>query len=388
MAISSTPDSLQADARPIAFTLHNTAVDGAPEVFPLFVRPEDLSIAYPSRLAITQTFGEDGAWADSFGQGVKTISLSGVTGWGGPRVNGGDDDGYQHFAKLHKTVFTEWHRLRDEVAKSGQDPDKVLLILSDGLDNLNWVIAPQQFVLKRNKSRPLLAQYAITMHMLRDHGSEKAKSKPSTEEQALSAIESLEASVAKLDAFCTSIKTMVSSVLAPIKAAIASFVALTARIARAVISAVRSIVGVVSGVVGEFIGMAQNIMRAGMNIAQAVAAVTTLPQQIKAQFQALSSAYTNMMCVLKNVFKKRTFLPDYDIYGSGNCASTSGGHAVSSYVSSNTFAAVLKTDKATVAVTKSGAAAVSQGANMDPTTTTLSTAGATAGSIASGVSFQ
>ncbi|MFZ4538522.1 hypothetical protein [Propionivibrio sp.] len=178
MATSSLPDSLKADARPISFCLHNTAVDGPPLIFPLFVRPEDLSITYPSRLAVTQTFGEDGAWADSFGQGVKSISLSGITGWGGPRVNGGTDDGYQHFVKLHKTVFTEWHRMRKEVAKAGNDPDKVLLILSDGLDHLNWVVAPQQFVLKRNKSRPLLAQYAITMHMLRDQSSEKESGQP------------------------------------------------------------------------------------------------------------------------------------------------------------------------------------------------------------------
>lgn len=381
------PDSLKADARPIAFTLHDTTVEGPPLTLPLFVRPEDLSITYPSRLAITQTFGEDGAWADSFGAGVNTITLSGVTGWRGARQFGGDD-GYEHFVKVHKTIFANWHKLRANAAAAGNDPDKILLILSDGLDNLNWVVAPQNFTLKRNKSRPLLAQYNITMHRLSGDAAIKPNPPPSLIAQKQFAFDSLEASLRSIQDFADNLSQMISDELSPIKGAIEDFVKLTARIARAVIGAVKAVVGVVKGTVGELVGMAQNIMRAGMNITQTVAAVTTMPQQIKAQFQKLGSAYTNMLCVLKNVFRKRSFLPDYDIYGAGNCSSTSGGHGVSRYVSENTFAAVLKTDKATVTTSSDGAAAINRGAAMDPTVTTPADAAATASAIAGGVQVE
>ncbi|MFZ4539666.1 hypothetical protein, partial [Propionivibrio sp.] len=207
------------------------------------------------------------------------------------------------------------------------------------------------------------------------------------EEKKASALASLGASVTKLDSFGQTLKS-ITGVLGTIKEAIGKFVALTAQIARAVISAVKGIVGVVKGVVGELIGIAQNIMRAGMNIALTIAAIMTLPQQIKAEFQNLASAYTSMMCVLTNIFKKRRFLPDYNINGTGNCASTSGGSGVSSYVSSNTFAAILTEDKSATSVTTAGAEAITYGVNMDPTTETMAGAGNCAGAICGGVTVD
>lgn len=339
------PDSLKATDRPIAFTLHNTnAGGGAPLVLPLLVRPEDLSITYPSRLAVTQTFGQDGAWADSFGQGVRAINLSGVTGWRGAIESGGGD-GAEHFFKLHSLIISQWHLMRAAAAKAGKDPDKVLLILSDGLDNLNWVVAPQQFVLKRNKARPLLVQYNIALQRLSDHVSEEAAAGPGAAAKRLSAIDSLLACVERINDFAKTLKGMVNSVLGPIKAAIAKFVALTKAIASAVIGAVKAIVGVVSSVTSGLIEIMQGISQAGMNIAMTIAAVTTLPQQIRAEFQQLGSAYSSMMCVLGNVFKKRRFLPNFDINGSGNCASTAGGSQISPYASANTFNAVMASEK-------------------------------------------
>ena len=380
------PDSLTAEARPIAFTLHNTNVEGPPFTLKLFVRPEDLSISFPSRLSVTQTFGKDGAWADSFGPGVNTITLSGTTGWRGSRDSlGGGDDGYEHFVKLHKMVFSQWHALRDACVKAGSDPDKVLLIFSDGLDNLNWVVAPQNFTLKRNKSRPLLAQYSITMHRLSGDARIKSNPPPNPLAQKGLAISSLLNGLSSLQAFAAKLSSMASSVLGPIKESIGKFVALTASIAKTVISAVRSIVGVVHGVVGDLVGMAQNIMRAGMNIAQTIAAVTSLPMQIRAEFQRLGGAYTNMMCVLKNIFKTRTLLPNYDIFGSGNCASTAGGHGISNYVSENTFAAIITIAKSSVSLSTVGAGAVIGGANLDPTTSSLAAAAKIAQDIAGGV---
>ena len=384
------PDSLKASERPISFTLHNTnAGGGPPTVFPLIVRPEDLSITYPSRMAVTQTFGEDGAWADSFGQGVRSISLSGVTGWRGSLSDNGGEDGAQHFFKLHGMVVDQWHLLREEVASAGKDPDKVLLILSDGLDNLNWVVAPQQFVLKRNKARPLLMQYNIALHRLRDHVSEKAPSGPGASDKKLAALDSLKAMVKKITDFASKLNGMVNSVLGPIKAAISSFVAFTKAIAQAVIGAVQAIVGAVRSVTSGLIELAQGIAQAGMNIAMTIAAVMSLPQQIRAEFQQLGSAYSGMMCVLANVFKKRSFLPEFDVNGSGNCASTSGGSAISRHVNTNTFNAVLASEKPPVTLSQPASASLGTVVKADPVLAPLpiQEAGYHAGMIASGAHF-
>lgn len=387
MATQSNPDKLGAKERPIAFVLHDTNPGGRPTKVQLWVRPEDLSIASPSRMAITHTFGQDGAWADSFGEGVKTITLSGITGWGGPRTNGGSDDGYQHFVDLHNTVFRSWHALRDAAARLGNDPDKVKLILADGLDQLTWVVAPQNFVLKRNKSRPLMAQYNITMHRVADGIEELAAAEPDIEEKKAAAIESLENTVNDLDNAATAIAEVVSAALAPFKEGLVSFVKMTANLLRKVVAGVKSLTGSVGGVFGDLIGIAKDIARAGMNIAHTIAAVMTLPAQIKHEFSKLASAYSNMMCVLKNVFRKRRYLPQYDINGSGNCASTAGGSGISPYVSENTFFAVLKSEKALVSVTKLAAESIARTGKLDPLVAPIESILRAPGLIASGVSI-
>jgi hypothetical protein len=92
------------------------------------------------------------------GVGLPTISLSGHTGWGA----GTRPDGFQEFQDLYETVFAGWHDARQE-RSNGTNPDDIKLIFADELDDFTWAVAPQSFVLKRNKSRPLLSTYQISM---------------------------------------------------------------------------------------------------------------------------------------------------------------------------------------------------------------------------------
>lgn len=148
--------------RPIAFVLHDQATGASPVKVDLVIRPEDLQRTDVSRATVAQTLG--GAWVDAWGDGISTITISGTTGWG----QGGQPNGLEAFFELHKNVYEEWHRLRGQAIVRGVDPDDVKLIFIDDLDEFSWVVIPNQFILRRNKSRPLLAQYQITMTRVDD----------------------------------------------------------------------------------------------------------------------------------------------------------------------------------------------------------------------------
>lgn len=126
-------------------------VDGSRVV--LAVRPEDLSWSEPYRLATHQTLG--GAWVDYFGQNIQTITLSGNTGWRG----GEDGDGAARFDNL-QMLFEDWR------GKCERERRYVQMMFVDDLNGRTVSVIPVSFVLKRNKSRPLLMMYQIVMHVV------------------------------------------------------------------------------------------------------------------------------------------------------------------------------------------------------------------------------
>lgn len=143
------PRSQKAEVRPISFTLNSGGNFSSGN---LLIRPEDLTRTEPSRLSVTQTFG--GAWADNFGRGVGTLTISGHTGWG----QGNRFSGFDEFQSLYARVYQGWH------AAGGQAE----LVFADALDEFVWIVAPQVFTLKRNRQRPLLMMYNIVLTWLAD----------------------------------------------------------------------------------------------------------------------------------------------------------------------------------------------------------------------------
>lgn len=128
----------------------------------LFIRPEELSRAEPSRLTVQQTLG--GAWADAWDRGVSTVRLSGTTGWRGSDLVSGE----QAFLDLRQHSFADWHARRAAVVAGGGDPNTVELLLVDTLDDFVVLVAPKQFVLRRSKTSPLLMRYTIELTVLAD----------------------------------------------------------------------------------------------------------------------------------------------------------------------------------------------------------------------------
>ena len=149
---SSAPTSQTAAERPISFRLKKEG--SAPLRIDFVIRPEDLQWTQTSRTSVQQTLG--GAWVDTFGEGIATINLSGHTGW---RKDGAGDDWEQRFIDLNEVVFKKYH----EHVADKKDPEKVVLEFVDVLDKRAVRVVPGNFILKRNKSRPLLMQYNISL---------------------------------------------------------------------------------------------------------------------------------------------------------------------------------------------------------------------------------
>lgn len=361
------PRSQTAKDRPILFVLHNLTDNSEPVTYPLAIRPEDLTRSDSSRLAVHQTLG--GAWADGFGTSVPTINMSGHTGWGA----GKQLDGFFEFKKLHDTIFTQWHDLREAAVAAGKDPSLVNLIFSDGLDDFTWIVAPNTFVLRRNKSRPLLSQYQITLTKLADDITPLLPdlASPDGSEQQKLGIKSLESSIGAIEAFGKMLGATVNGVLLPITQNLQSLVSLTTKILRTALDVVKSTRSALNSISAPLFQIAALATQAAKNITGIVAAITTLPADIRAQFMRVSAAFSNALCTLKNVFKVKAILPDYyPAYGASNCSSTTGAGGISTYypIDKNVFADIHNKPAETVAASPSSLQALNSLAKFDGVT--------------------
>jgi len=124
----------------------------------LIVRPEDIQWTEPSRISVNNTLGD--AWIDAFGPAVGKIVISGNTGWGAKLKI----DWLAQLHLLHKTAFKTWHMM----VESSKQPESVPMFFSDTLDMRMAQIVPDTFTMKRSKSRPLLVQYNISFHVVKD----------------------------------------------------------------------------------------------------------------------------------------------------------------------------------------------------------------------------
>jgi len=122
------------------------------------IRPEDLSFNAPSRTSVNHTIG--GSWVDDFGPGIVRISISGTTGW-----RGGEVSAPELMGDLAAVVRDRWHELRQWNVSVGKNPDFIQLLYTDDLNigGLSYVVTPENVVIRRNKQRPLLYQYQISL---------------------------------------------------------------------------------------------------------------------------------------------------------------------------------------------------------------------------------
>jgi hypothetical protein len=328
------PSPQDSGARPISFVLLDKTADTyicANNTLTLYIRPEDLTRSDSSRLSPQQTLG-DTIWMDNFGPGMPTINISGHTGWR-PAVDYARD-GVERFAQLKKQVFTQWHASRQTAIKAGLDPDEnVQLQFVDQLDQFACVVAPQSFVLRRSRSRPLLMQYQIAMIVVNDK-----VALPAASTFVVSAAQKKATGLAALANSINAIAAKIASVSAFINSAIAVPIAAFMRQTAALFSAVMNAINSVVGVTDSLIAVAALAAQCAVNVFRTLAAIAGLPNLIKQQIMELAAEFSNVLCVIENVFAQQLLYPDYDpLFGASNCSSTSGGRPPTALAGLNPF---------------------------------------------------
>lgn len=329
------PQSQKAEARPISFILAGYS-SSETQVYDFVIRPEELTRVDPSRVTVHQTLGGvRQGWADSFGRGLPTINISGHTGW---RVRHDSGDGLDRMIRLKKQIDS-WHEVRQERINAGMNPDDAKLIFVDTLDAFAVHAAPIQFVLRRSKTKPLLAQYNISLAVISDD-IDSSPFLPSPAAPNMPAV--IAGLLGYIDRITKTLKDAAKWIDDNILAPIRKYVTITKQVLNAVTGMIRAGVDVA----GRVIFVARELAQGGMNIARTIAAITNLPALAKQQINRVATEFSSIFCLIRNALGITPFYPDYSsVYGASNCSSTAGGRPPSIYADTNTFSAILgKTD--------------------------------------------
>lgn len=331
------PDSQKKDVRPISFLLvdqSNSAGNiSEQQSVTLYIRPEELTVSTPSRLSVQQTMGSDGPWADDFGLGVTTLSISGHTGW---RRGNDAKDGIARFLELKSNVIDKWRAARERAKKAGRNPNNVQLIFADALDRFAYAVAVQNFSLRRSRSRPLLMMYNIALVKLSDNVDQAAltaaaAAASASEFDPLSGVKSFAASITAIATFANDVRRYVDK---QIDQTAGEFMRQTQKIYKGVLDTVSAGDAVESSV----LSIARLTAQSGYNLFRASAAAADIPAQNRVRLMQIAAAYTNIYCLLQNALSQRQVYQDYSaLYGASNCSSTSGGRPPSSLADVNPF---------------------------------------------------
>lgn len=371
-----TPSTQKQKYRPVAFLLDTGTVGLSADYVNLYIRPEELTETAPSRSTVHQTMG--GAWVDSFGQGIRRITISGNTGWHPESSLFGMEGGLERFKKLQNIVFNNYFAGRKAKIEAGEDPAKVKVIFIDRLDEICSSVVPVTFTLRRNKSRPLLMQYNIVFDVVE---AEADNAYVILLDGLLSlgnigALGSLFGSVSSL----TSLSNGLS---------VASGLSCVSEIAKFGISCAGLYTSVYNtykngGILPAAMSAASIASSSfGANICQTVAGMIGAdPEKASsmmgtmANVMKLGGTFGNIYCLLKNAFRNALKGSDYSsILGASFCSSTAGGAPLSQYVLDgvSVFDSIFGTNDSAGTVSMTSEAADTMASNGLGSTHTVST---------------
>ena len=335
------PTDQRAGVRPISFLLDDAGNLSDPVT--LKIRPEDLVRTEPSRLTVHQTLGrETQGWVDNFGQGLPSLTISGHTGWRASGVN--QEDGVAAFEALNYLIAHEYHYAKQDAIDSGLDPAEVKLLFVDMLDGFAWSVAPTQFVLRRNKSRPLLMQYNIALQAVSTSVDytfsvvPTAGSVQSGEKALTSCIDRFESFLDDIVGMINDAVDFVNGVISGIASVVSRFVGVVVRVMKAVKKVVSALTNGFDSIANSMIGIAKDLAHAGSVVFWTFASIAAIPSVLKARLSDVASAFSELRCIFGNSLRPRSVYENYDgIYGASNCSSTTGGRMPSVYANANVF---------------------------------------------------
>lgn len=287
------------------------------------INPEELSYDRMERVNVVQTLGAP--FVDDFGVGLPRLRLSGVTGW---KTLPNGMDGHAAFQHLHRKIMDAYFKVRTRKLNGGQDPDSVRLVVVNNVDGTAFDVVPGEFHLRRNRTRPLLYQYDLTMTVAEDLNQLSQQVAPDAlsirvwdAERIVARFEVLED---VLDAALNNLDDAIGPTPGGLMAALRKFVADV----KAFITTVKAIGGRVaslSKMAFEVIATAAAILDRGLSAvksAQWFVATLTLP--ILVAINDVYSAINEIKCHFSQGVAA-AFLPDFSkIYGVNDCASTRG----------------------------------------------------------------
>lgn len=369
MFYSTAPTDQRAGVKPIAFTLQTANSLNTPVT--LKIRPEDLTRTENQRVTTTQTMGRGIiGWTDHFGEGLPTLNISGHTGW--RTAQGSGEDGAQAFNTLNKLIMEDYPQAIQTAIDQGQDPNSIRLLFVDMLDDFSWVVVPQQFVLRRSKSRPLLFQYTMQFQCISTDLENPLMILPFSGSlfsglKALNnVISTIEGVGSTIEGWIHTAVTIKDAALAPIAKTVRLFNESANRIFRTVNGVISTGKNAVNSTANSLINIAHDFAKVGMNIHRTIAAIENVPQDVKHSIMRVSGAYSEAFCIFNNSLKPRKIYQNYDgLFGASNCSSTSGGNAPSAYANTNAFA-LLNDKESPVSLTADARASISELGNADP----------------------
>lgn len=369
MFTTTAPTDQRAGVKPIAFTLQTATTISSPVT--LKIRPEDLNRTEVQRVTANQTLGRGViGWADHFGEGLPSLNISGHTGW---RTAGGSgEDGAQAFETLNTLIMKSYPEAVQDAINQGRDPQQVRLIFVDMLDDFSWVVVPQQFVLRRSKSRPLLFQYTMQFQCIATDLENPTMIVPFSG-SIFSGLKSLNGVIDQIEGFGSDIESWIhtavgikDAVLAPIATTVHAFNQSANRIFRAVNSVISTGKNAINGTANDLINIAHDVAKVGMNVSRTIAAIQGIPQDIQHAIQRVGGAYSEAFCIFNNSLKPRKVYQNYEgLFGASNCSSTTGGNQPSQYINTNAFT-LLNDREQPVTITVDASAAISELGNADP----------------------
>jgi len=340
--------------RQIGFVLESPMQ--ATQRFTFAIRPEELTRPEPGRLTPQQTLG--GAWADAFGRGISTITLSGHNGWRGGFLSSGED----LFQQLRSIAYQGWYDQRALTMAAGQDPNGVKLYFTDSLDQISAVVAPQSFTLRRSKTSPLLLRYHMQLVILDDAAGatdlvDEIINALSDPLRWLAGVTGLGNVVAQINNFAT----QASNLIGAIGAAGSQFVDTGLGLIQSVQTTAQSLQGQFDESSSALLNAGRLYATAGANAWQALAADPTLSSQERIPVMALASNFNDAACTMANAFDIGRYYIDYSsIFGASTCSSTAGGDPPSAFTINleNPFAAMTPAAQAPVSITPAAQAAL------------------------------
>ena len=369
MFTSTRPTDQRAGVKPIAFTLQTASGLSTPVT--LKIRPEDLTRTETQRTTPTQTLGRGiVGWVDHFGEGLPTLNIAGHTGW--RSAAGSGEDGAQAFETLNTLIMHDYPEAVQNAINAGQDPSQVRMIFVDMLDDFSWVVVPQQFILRRSKSRPLLYQYVMQLQCISTDLDNPLMILPFSG-SIFGGMKALDGVISTFEGFSQEVEGWIQeavavkdAVLAPIARTVKTFTEGANRIFRTVNSVIATGKNAINSTANSLIGIASDVAKVGMNISRTLANIQDIPQDIRHALMRVAGAYSEAWCIFNNSLKPRKTYDDYDgMFGASNCSSTTGGNQPSAYANTNAFA-LMNEKESPVTVTASARAAISELGNADP----------------------